>query len=333
MKENNYCLGCGAIKQINDEKAVGYVKDLTHLYCFDCHSLKNYGKTSNHFHPNQYLDIKPNSLVLIFQSVMQLDLLFSQPIERIQPNARYIYIINQMDLLPVETNLDKLYQKIKRKAYKQKIKHDDIIFMSALNKNDTFNLERYLLSFKQKDIYLFGYQNSGKTTILKALTNNKTALNINKAGLTQNVITDLLEDKIIYDMPGNYVKGYLADFFDYENYKNLLPKKTIKPLVYHLTNKQKFVLNDFLEIKTTNQAVTTLIFYINKHNNIKRYNLLNLDNHLNDKFTYINKTFKIPNKKMHITIADLGFILIDTDATIEIKHPKGMHLTIMESLI
>jgi len=332
MKENKYCLGCGAIKQTNDEKTVGYVKDFSHLYCLECYSLKNYGKTSNHFHPNRYLDIKPNSLVLIFQSIMQLDLLFSQPIERIQPNARYIYVINQMDLLPPETNLDKLYQKIKMVAYKQKIKHEDIIFMSALNKNDTKNLKEYLLSFKQKDIYLFGYQNSGKTTILKALTDNKTALNINKAGLTQNVITDLLKDKVIHDMPGNYVKGYLTDFFEYKDYKNLLPKKTIKPLVYHLTNKQKFILNDFIEIKA-NSDVTTLVFYINKYNKINRFNLKNKDANLTDNFTYQIKTFKIPNKKMHITIADLGFILLDANTTIEIKHPKGMHITIMESLI
>src|SRR5690554_5615127 len=302
MKENKYCLGCGAIKQTNDEKTVGYVKDFSHLYCLECYSLKNYGKTSNHFNPNRYLDIKPNSLVLIFQSIMQLDLLFSQPIERIQPNARYIYVINQMDLLPPETNLDKLYQKIKMVAY------------------------------KQKNIYLFGYQNSGKTTILKALTDNKTALNINKAGLTQNVITDLLKDKVIHDMPGNYVKGYLADFFEYEDYKNLLPKKTIKPLVYHLTNKQKFILNDFIEIKA-NSDVTTLVFYINKYNKINRFNLKNKDANLTDNFTYQIKTFKIPNKKMHITIADLGFILLDANTTIEIKHPKGMHITIMESLI
>src|SRR5690625_2667216 len=139
MKENKYCLGCGAIKQTNDEKTVGYVKDFSHLYCLDCYSLKNYGKTSNHFHPNRYFDIKSNSLVLIFQSIMQLDLLFSQPIERIQPNARYIYVINQMDLLPPETNLDKLYQKIKMVAYKQKKKNQKIIIILELTKNKTKN--------------------------------------------------------------------------------------------------------------------------------------------------------------------------------------------------
>src|SRR5690554_1201060 len=102
MQKNDKCLGCGAIKQTNNINEVGYVKDLSHDFCVECHTLKNYGKTSNHFHPNNYLDIKPNSTILIIQSIMQLDLLFSQPIERIQPNARYIYIINQLDLLRSE---------------------------------------------------------------------------------------------------------------------------------------------------------------------------------------------------------------------------------------
>jgi len=333
MQKNDKCLGCGAIKQTNNINEVGYVKDLSHDFCVECHTLKNYGKTSNHFHPNNYLDIKPNSTILIIQSIMQLDLLFSQPIERIQPNARYIYIINQLDLLPQDTNVDYIYNKVKKLARKNNVKYADIIFMSAINNNDLNNLKTYLCSLKSRDIYLFGFQNSGKTTILKGLTNNKNALNINKAGLTQNIITDILEDKVIYDMPGTYVKGYLADFFSYEEYKNLLPSKTINPKVYVLTNKQKFVVNNFIELTISSKAQTSLTFYLNKNNQIKRYNLLNENVYISNNFDYQSKTFKINNKKMHLSIADLGFILINDDVNITIKYPKGMHVTLMESLI
>lgn len=333
MQKNNECLGCGAIKQTDDINKVGYVKDITHDYCIECHTLKNYGKTTNHFHPNNYLDIKPNSTILIIQSIMQLDLLFTQPIERIQPNARHIYIINQIDLLPHDVNLDFIYKKVKLLARKNKVKHSDIIFMSAINEFDLTSLKSYLLSLKSSDIYLFGFQNSGKTTILKGLTNNKSALNINKAGLTQNIITDVLENKVIYDMPGNYVKGYLADFFTYEQYKNLLPSKTINPKVYVLTSKQKFVVNDFIEITISSKENATLIFYLNKNNQIKRYNLLNENNYLNNELTYQMKTFKTNNKKSHLSIADLGFILINDNISVTIKYPKGMHVTMMESLI
>lgn len=333
MQRNNNCLGCGAIKQSEDINKVGYIKDLGHNYCLECHTLKNYGKTTNHFNPDNYLDIKANSTILIIQSIMQLDLLFSLPIERIQPNARYIYLINQLDLLPHDINVDHVYNKVKILARRNKVKHSDIIFMSAINNDDISNLKSYLLSLKSRDIYLFGFQNSGKTTILKGLTNNKTALNINKAGLTQNIITDLLDNKIIYDMPGTYVKGYLADYFTYEEYKKILPSQAINPRVYILTNKQKFVVNDFIEITINGKENATLIFYLNKHNQIKRYNLLNENNYLTNKFDYQNKTFKINNKKMHLSLADLGFILINDNVSLTIKYPKGMHVTLMESLI
>lgn len=332
MLKNKVCLGCGAIKQTTNINDSGYVKDLNHDYCLECFQLKNYGKSNGHIHPTHYDEIKPNSLILVIQSIMQLDLLFSLPIARIQPNAKYLYVINQIDLLPPETNLDKLYDNVYRLARKNHVKLADIIFMSAINQTDIDNLKDYLLSFKNKDIYLFGFQNSGKTTILKGLTKNTTALNINKAGLTQNIITDAFEDKIIHDMPGTYVKGYLADYFDYEEYKKLLPSSTIYPKVYTITNKQKLVINEFVEIKILGKEKSTLIFYFNQFNKFKRINLENKSNYLLDKFTYQTKSYKV-SKKSTLNIADLGFVVINDNVNIEIKYPKNMHISIMESII
>lgn len=331
MQNQNKCLGCGALKQNTDENKVGYVKDLNSSYCFDCFSLKNYGKSKNHFHPDKYLEIKDHSLVLIIQSVMQIDLLFTQPIERIQPNAKYVYILNQVDLLPRDTNLDYLHEKIEKLAKKNKVKFFDIIFMSAINPSDTTNLKRYLMEQKQKDIYLFGYQNSGKSTIFKSLTNNKDVLNLNKAGLTQEIIKSNFLDKTIYDMPGNYISGNLSEIFDYEEYRKLLPSKTIKPKVYQLKENQKLVINDYIEITSSNDV--NLVFYINEFSKIMKYNLANLNNYLNLEYEYTNKTFKVGQEKMHITIADLMFIQVSGNTNLTVKLPKKLRLTISESLL
>lgn len=333
MKNNsNQCLGCGVIKHTNSENQLGYVLSLEHEYCLDCFKLKNYGINYEHNHPTKYLDIKDNSLILILQSVMQLDLLFSLPIYRIQPNAKYVYVINQLDLLPKDTNLDHLYNSIHKKAFKANIKYEDIIFMSALNSEDTFNLKDYLVNQPIKDIYLFGFQNSGKTTIMKALTNNSTALNINKAGLTQDIIIEQLEDKILYDMPGTYVKGYISDYLKYEDYSKILPKKLINPKIYQLKSTQKLVVNDLIEISFTGLDTTTLVLYLNSNNKITKYNKKNENNYLNEELEYSNKTFKTLKVKSHITIADILFLHVNEECIINIKAPKEMHLTMMEAL-
>lgn len=332
-KVNVNCLGCGVFKQTENENLVGFVKDLSHDYCLDCFKLKNYGKTNVHYNPNVYDEIKPGSVIFVVHSVMQLDSLFNLPVERIQSDATFVYLINQVDLLPSETNLNHLFKEIKSKAKKQKIKIDELILMSALNKEDINNLKGFIKSYQTKNFYLFGYQNSGKSTLFKALTNNNLVLSINKAGLTQSLIEGNYEDKKIYDLPGVYIKGILANYFNYEEYKVMLPSVKLKPRVYVLTNKQRLVLNNLIEITNNNETNVTLIFYINQQIVVKRYNVNNELDYLNNDFKYISKTFKTIYKKNHVQISDLGFILINGLNNINIKHPKEMHLTIMESLI
>lgn len=330
MSKENKCLGCGVEKQITDNSKLGYVLSLEHSYCTECHKLKNYGIVSSHVHPESLPEIKSGSLVLIIQSVMQLDRLFTQPIIRIQPNAKYVHIINQVDLLPHDTNINHLYSEIFRTAKDNNVPLEDIVFMSAINKDDINNLKEYILSFNQKDVYLFGIQNSGKTTIFKGVTNNTNALAINKAGLTQNIITDQLEDKTIYDMPGTYQGGYLHDFLPYERYKKLIPSKTIKPLVYQMSNHQGLVLEDFISLSYRGSD-TTFVLYLSNFTNVQKLNTVNLDKKLSNDYQYIIKNFKASAGKHQITFGDLGFMHITGPITMTVKLPKSMHVTISGS--
>ncbi|WP_162140097.1 GTPase [Haploplasma axanthum] len=333
MQNQNKCLGCGAIKQTTNPLEVGYVKSLEHEYCLDCFQLAHYGKTNKHYHPNNYSEIKEKSLIFIIQSIMQLDLLFTQPITRIQPNAKYVYIINQIDLLPKDINLGFIHHQLLKYAKDNNVTYHDIILMSALNKNDIENLKEYIMSEREKDIYLFGFQNSGKSTILKALTNNEKVLSINKAGLTQETIIEDFNNKKLYDMPGTYVSGYLSDFFEYEKYRKMLPKKTLKPKVYQLKNTQKLVISDFIEITFDKAEKISLVLYLNDFNTINKYNINNKENHLTDDLSYTTKSFPINGVKKQITIGDLLFMHVVGDCNITIKLPKKMHITIMGALM
>lgn len=325
---NEKCLGCGALKQIDNEDQVGHVIDLSHEYCLDCFKLKNYGIVKDHIHPDNLPNIKPNSAILVIQSIIQLDLLFMQPITRIQPNAKYVYIINQLDLLPKDTNLDFIHNKIMFEARRNNIQYFDIIFMSAINKNDISNLSNYISNLKEKDIYLFGIQNSGKSTIFKGLTGNDTVLSINKAGLTQEVITEELHGKTIYDMPGTYFGGYLHDFLEYKDYKRLIPSKTINPRIYQMRKKQTIIIEDFISVLNNNED-NTFVFYINNITKTNRYNERNIDKYLSDKFNYVSKTYKINEGKHQITFGDLGFLIVNGPTSITVKTPKELHTSLV----
>jgi len=333
MLKKDRCFGCGALKQNISKDEVGYVKNLEFNYCESCFKIANYGQSNLHFHPNSYLEIKEDSLIFIISSIMQIDLLFSLPIKRIQPKAKYVYLINQIDLLPKETNFNFLYNNILKNARLNNVYYDDIFLISAINKRDIIDLKEYILKDERSNIYLFGYQNSGKTTILKALTGNETALNINKSGLTQDIISEPFFNKIIFDMPGIFKEGYLASFLGFDSYRKMLPYKKIKPKIYQLKSTQKLVINNFIEITFSNSLQANFIIFINDYNKIMKYNVENKNNYLDNNFEYEIKKIKVGEDKMQITIADLCFIQVLGKFNIEVKLPKKMHISIIKSMI
>ena len=336
--ENKKCLGCGATLQNTNKDGLGYVQDLNKNYCMECFKLKNYGISNNYFPKPNLAVIKENSACFLISSVMHLDMLFNYPVHRYQPNAKYIYLINQMDLLPKSTNFDLLMENIIKKATKEKIPYYDIIFLSALCKDDISNLSNYIEMLTETDIYLLGVQNSGKTTIYKGLTKDTEALAISKAGLTQENLVGKLNDKMIIDMPGLYQEGYLHTFLEYERYKRLLPDKRIKPKIYQITKGEALILEGLVAIKYLNGLDQTFVFYINNNIKIHKTNINRVEDLLkSDLFTDLKlenekKTFKIPDKRTQVTFGDMGFFQAVTNGLIEVVYPKGLSVTITEAL-
>ena len=340
LQVDKACLGCGVSLQESDQNKKGYVFNLLQDYCKSCYQLKHYGIATSHFHPDKLPKLKEDSLILVISSVMHLDLLFTHSINRHYPKHKCVYIINQMDLLPKSTNLEFLLESIIKKAKVNKIKYEDIIFMSSKNNEDLNNLKSYLDLYKQKNIYLFGVQNSGKTTILKALTNNKTALSMKKAALTLGEISGIYNDKTIYDMPGLYQKGYLHQMLPYEKYKDLLIEKTIKPTIYQLNQEQSIILDGIASIDYLKGERQAFVFYFAStflfhKTNFKKSDeqLLNV-NLFNYHFeSYDKMIFKLDEYvKYQITFADLGFVHLQGPATVRVSVAKGLSVTLTEAL-
>ena len=325
------CSGCGTAIQTNDPNIDGYAVNIDNEFCQSCYKLYHYGIASKHIHPNELPKLKKGSLVLMVSSAAHLDMLFEYPVHRYQSEAKFVYIINQIDLLPKDTNLDNLLENIIKKAKQFKIPYEDIILMSAVNEIDLNNLKDYLLDTPFNLVYLIGVQNSGKTTIFKSLTNDDKALALKKAALTQEMLTGNLEGKYIYDMPGLFQNGYMHTFLPYEEYKKLIPDKEIKPKIYQ-KDKALYLIEDFLAINYKGEQ-SPIIFYLGNETKIS----LTKDEPLKDKplnmtYDYITSTFKTTSPLNQITLADLGFIHIRGRSVIEIRHPKKMHITVTEAL-
>ncbi|MDD3067925.1 MAG: 50S ribosome-binding GTPase [Acholeplasmataceae bacterium] len=338
MSKIMHCKGCGAKLQTDDPKQIGYVKSIDNDFCQSCFRLKNYGESHDHFHPEDLPVLEKDALIVMVSSVLNLDMLFEYPVYRYQNEATFVYLINQIDLLPRQTNTDLLLENITKKAKHMNIPYLDIIMMSAKNLQDIKNLNDYLSTFKNHHIYLIGVQNSGKTTIFKALTHNQDALAFKKAGLTQEPLYQKLDHQVIWDMPGLFQKGYIHEFLPYETYKKMIPDREIKPRIYQLKKDQALMIEGLISI-TVPKALSVVLYLddqlkIHKTNAMRVKDLLNEgDKHFDIYYeTYEQKMLKIPEGKHQMTFADFGFLHVEGPVTVEIMLPKGLHLSLTEAL-
>ncbi|MGI6786951.1 MAG: GTPase [Acholeplasmataceae bacterium] len=327
---NKKCLGCGAELSINPND-VGYTKDLNMDYCISCYRLKHYKDVTEHNHPNEIPGMNKNSLVLVVSSVLYLDLMFTYPINRYQEDLKIVYIVNQLDLLPPQTNYNYLYKRIKEEANLYHAEYEDIILMSATHQEDIEKLKKYLMSYQDiKDVYLLGVQNSGKTTILNALTNENLALVDVKAGLTQDTITKDFKHLKIHDLPGLYQGDYIHNILPYKEYRKLIPTKEIKPVIFNLKVKESLLYNDIFSLHLIKGNGSVVSYFNNL--DIRRINIENLENQLSTKLSYTKHILKLSNDiKYQITIADIGVIHLNGPKTVQLVIPKGLHISLKEA--
>lgn len=333
-----HCKGCGAKLQVTDPKFMGYALSLENDFCQSCFRLKNYGESHDHFHPEDLPILEKDALIVMVSSILNLDMLFEYPVYRYQSEGTFVYLINQMDLLPKQTNTDLLLENVIKKAKDLRVPYLDIIMMSAKNLSDIENLKSYLSEFKQQHIYLIGVQNSGKTTIFKALTDNKDALAFKKAGLTQEPLYHKMDHQVLWDMPGLFQKGYIHEFLPYDTYKKIIPDKELKPKIYQMKKDQTLIIEGLVSVSVSKP--TSLVLYLDSKIQIHKTNITRVKELFNEKekhFSivvddYEKKVFRVLEGKQQITLADFGFIHIDGPNTIELYQPKGLHITLTEAL-
>lgn len=339
MSMTTRCKGCGALLQDTDQDKVGYATSLEHVYCQACYKLFHYGESTVHFHPEDLPSLPANAVILMVSSVLHLDLLFSYPVYRYQPDATYVYVINQMDLLPKGTNLDKLLENIKSKAKALHVPYEDLILMSAKNPYDIEHLKAYLKGLNEPNVYLLGVQNSGKTTLFKALTKDEDAIAMKKAGLTQEALKKTYDGMMIYDMPGLYQEGYLHHVLPYGVYKNLIPDKPIRPKIYQLKAGQSLMIEGLFAISFFGESINPIL-YIEQHLDVHKTNENRIKPLLEEKEKhfqiyvdhYEEKAFKIPSGRYQITFADMGFMHVSGPGLIKMVYPKGLHVSLSEAL-
>lgn len=304
------CPGCGSIIQFTDENKVGYSPKKDAKLCERCFKLKNYNEKKIidlKYDNNDIINLVNNKAdnVLFITDFLNLSNKVVDIYKKIIVNDK-VLVINKADYIPNSINKEKYIDWIK-----QTYKVNNIALISA-KKGFNIRLLNNLI-IKDKNNYICGFTNSGKSTIINelGLLNNK---NVNiLTSLMPNTTLDIIkikldEDKYIFDTPG-FIND--ADFNE-----DLYPKSFLKPVTIQVKENDIISINNSLYIKSN--VSNSFTFYMSNDIKIKKIysDNINLDNKLcifdNSDFFINNYGFINIKNKCEI------FTNIDTD-NIEIR--------------
>lgn len=309
------CIGCGIV--VEDKQ----------LLCERCFRIKHYNeykvvvKDNINFIPILESINKTNDLVLLV-----VDLFNFQDLSNI---TRYIkndiiLVLTKRDILPKGVFEEKLLH------YNYNIICKDKLIISS-HKNYQFDelLTKIKQYQKSKYVYVVGFTNAGKSTMINKLIYNYSDINseITTSPLpntTLNTIEVKLNDCLyLIDTPGLLDQGDMTNYLLGQELKKVIPNKEIKPITYQIKGKQILLIDQYVRIEAENIDLT---FFISNQLKIERYykpidKLSNLTKHI------------VSVDKNDIVIKGFGFIKANKKSVITIYTLENVDVFTRESLI
>ena len=137
-------------------------------------------------------------------------------------------------------------------------------------------------------VSIVGRPNSGKSTLINSIINEKVAITSNVAGTTRNNIQGIYNDKdsqiIFVDTPGIHKpKNKLGKFLNEESYSSTIG---VDLILFMIDASKPFGKGDEFILEKIKESNTTAFLIINKIDLIKKDELYNLINNYKDKYDF-----------------------------------------------
>lgn len=331
---NKYCTGCGVKMQDDNILGLGFTTSLDNDMCMRCFRVKNYADyesvSSNVIDYESIFNgiSASNDLVLYVVDILNLPDNLLEIRERLTNDC--ILVLNKRDLLPLSVKDDKIIEYLRG----QNLGYDDIVIVSSeKNINMDLLLSKIKKYQKSKNVYVIGYTNAGKSSLISKFIKNygdgNTMLTVAPLPTTtlDKIIIPINEELTLVDTPGLVDKDNMINYVDSKMYKKLNSKKEIKPKTYQLGKNESLLVGDLVRINYLEGDRNSLTFYIPNEIKIRRCrfksdNLKNLT----------NRDFEIGYYE-DLVIRGLGFIKIVAACKIEILINKDVLVFTRKNMI
>lgn len=325
------CLGCGINLQDRDKCELGYTKNIEKNLCERCFRIQNYhdyklvDKTNDDYLPILKKISELNDLVVLVVDLFNI----SKDLEEINKYLKndILLVLTKRDILPLsiyDKNIEEYFDNYNLNII------DKVIVSSKNNYNFDLLYSKIKKHKKSNNVYIVGFTNAGKSTLINKLIYNYTDNNSKITtsilpSTTLNTIEIKFNDLTLIDTPGLLDKNNIIDCIDFKTLNKIIPKKEIKPINYQIKVDQTITIEDFLriDIKENNN----LTFYMSNELEFIRYyrqveKLNNLEKHI----------IKVEDNN-DVVINGLGFIKVKNKTELIIYTLKDVEVFTRRSLI
>lgn len=323
------CVGCGIKLQTEDKESLGYTTDIEKNICERCFRIKHYSdykavSLNNQDYKEIINNIPSSSLIIYVSDILSLDL------KNLPNNKNTILVLTKYDILPKSTKEEKIINKLKEE-YKNLL---DIICISSLK---NYNIDKFYKTIMKyhnnKDIYLIGNTNSGKSTLLNKLIQNYTTDKIQNITVSMYPSTTLdkvevkLNNLTIIDTPGLIDESNYVNYLSPKDLKRITPKKEIKPRSCQISGKGSVEIDKLARIDYDTKETNSFVIYTaptvsSKFISYKKNAYKEL----------VSYNYSLTNNQ-DIVLPGLGFVKFTKPINITIYVPKNIKPFIRNNLI
>jgi len=326
------CLGCGVVLQSLNIDDIGYTKNIEKELCERCFRIRNYNeykvvvKDNNDF-INILKDVNStNDLVVLVVDLFNIN----KNIEDIGKylNNDILLVLTKRDILPKSCYDKKLIEYFNN--YNLNIV--DSVIISSIKNYNFDELYKKINTYKRsKDVYVVGFTNSGKSTMINKIlynySNNNTVITTSNLPSTtiDSINVNVNDTLTLIDTPGLLDEGDIINFIDSSTLKRIIPNKELKPITYQIKNKQTILIDELVRLDIEDK--TNLTIYMS--NNLEINRLFKDTNKLKD----LKKYELLVEKDSDIVIQGLGFIKIANKSKVTLYTKEGVRIFVRKNLI
>ena len=366
LEEKLYCIGCGALIQDTDKDKAGYTPksaiekglESGELYCQRCFRLRHY----NEIQPvdvsdDEFLHLlgkigDTDSLVVYVVDIFDVNGSIIPGIQRFVGNNPILVVGNKVDLLPSSFKESKIKDWLRQMMNKAGIKPIDIELVSAKTNRSVDDLLEVIKKYqKNRDVYVVGVTNVGKSTLINQIihqaSGQEQVITTSKfPGTTLDMIKIPLDDgHDLIDTPGVIHASQMAHYLSTKDLKYVSPQKRIKPKVYQLNDGQTLFLGAIGRFDYVKGPKTGFTVYVDNNLMIHRTKTENadefFDKHAGELLNPpLGKENVVPLQRHEFKVEDtsdlviegLGWVTVPKGSIIAGWAPKGVSVLIRKAM-